>query len=36
MIDTFGNDEQRARLLPKLVTMEHFASYCLTEPNAGG
>lgn len=35
MIDTFGDDEQRARFLPKLVSMEHFASYCLTEPNAG-
>mgnify|MGYP003627118872 CR=1 FL=1 len=35
MIDRFGNDEQRARLLPKLMTMEHFASYCLTEPGAG-
>lgn len=35
MIDTFGNDAQRAKFLPKLVTMEHFASYCLTEPGAG-
>lgn len=35
MIDRFGNDEVRARLLPKLTTMEHFASYCLTEPGAG-
>ena len=35
MIDTFGNDAQRATYLPKLVTMEHFASYCLTEPGAG-
>ena len=35
MIDRFGNDEQRARLLPKLMTMEHFASYCLTEPGSG-
>ncbi|RCK47343.1 MULTISPECIES: acyl-CoA dehydrogenase family protein [Thalassospira] len=35
MIDTFGSDEQRAKFLPKLVTMEHFASYCLTEPGAG-
>ena len=22
-------------LLPKLCTMEHFASYCLTEPDSG-
>ena len=35
MIDQFGNDEQRRRFLPKLCTMEHFASYCLTEPGAG-
>ncbi len=35
MIDRFGGDEQRARFLPKLMTMEHFASYCLTEPGAG-
>ena len=35
MIDRFGNDEVRARLLPKLMTMDHFASYCLTEPDAG-
>ncbi|MBX3520466.1 MAG: acyl-CoA dehydrogenase family protein [Xanthobacteraceae bacterium] len=35
MIDTFGNDEVRKRFLPKLCTMEHFASYCLTEPGAG-
>src|SRR6187401_1538490 len=35
MIDAFGSDECRARFLPKLCTMEHFASYCLTEPGAG-
>ncbi|WP_114861641.1 isobutyryl-CoA dehydrogenase [Azospirillum brasilense] len=35
MIDRFGNAEQRERFLPKLTTMEHFASYCLTEPGAG-
>lgn len=35
MIDRFGGDAQRARFLPALMTMEHFASYCLTEPNAG-
>ena len=35
MIDTFGTDAQRETYLPKLVTMEHFASYCLTEPGAG-
>jgi alkylation response protein AidB-like acyl-CoA dehydrogenase len=35
MIDRFGAAEQRRRFLPKLMTMEHFASYCLTEPGAG-
>jgi alkylation response protein AidB-like acyl-CoA dehydrogenase len=35
MIDRFGTAEQRARLLPKLMSMEHFASYCLTEPGSG-
>ncbi|HEY2134662.1 MAG TPA: acyl-CoA dehydrogenase family protein [Xanthobacteraceae bacterium] len=35
MIDRYGSDAQRRRFLPKLCTMEHFASYCLTEPDAG-
>ncbi len=35
MIDRFGNDEQRQRFLPPLMSMQHFASYCLTEPGAG-
>lgn len=35
MIDRFGNEALRQRFLPKLVTMEHIASYCLTEPGAG-
>jgi len=35
MIDAFGNDAQRARLLPELCSMTRFASYCLTEPGAG-
>jgi hypothetical protein len=35
MIDRFGTREQRARLLPELMTMDHFASYCLTEPGSG-
>jgi len=35
MIDRFGNDEQRKRFLLKLTTMEHIASYCLTEPGSG-
>jgi alkylation response protein AidB-like acyl-CoA dehydrogenase len=35
MIDAFGGAEQRRKFLPKLCSMEHFASYCLTEPSAG-
>lgn len=35
MIDRYGSDEQRRRFLPKLCSMEHLASYCLTEPGAG-
>lgn len=35
MIDTFGNDTQRNKWLPDLCAMNKFASYCLTEPNAG-
>jgi len=35
MIDSFGDDALRARYLPKLMSMENFASYCLTEPGAG-
>jgi alkylation response protein AidB-like acyl-CoA dehydrogenase len=35
MIDAFGAADARRRFLPKLCTMQHFASYCLTEPGAG-
>jgi alkylation response protein AidB-like acyl-CoA dehydrogenase len=35
MIDAFGGDGQRKKFLPKLCSMEHLASYCLTEPGAG-
>jgi alkylation response protein AidB-like acyl-CoA dehydrogenase len=35
MIDRFGTREQRAQFLPKLMTMAHLASYCLTEPGSG-
>jgi alkylation response protein AidB-like acyl-CoA dehydrogenase len=31
----FGNDEQKARYLPKLATGEKIAAYALTEPGAG-
>jgi alkylation response protein AidB-like acyl-CoA dehydrogenase len=35
MIERFGDAAQRARLLPRLVSMQQFASYCLTDPGAG-
>jgi alkylation response protein AidB-like acyl-CoA dehydrogenase len=35
MIDAFGGGTQRNKFLPTLCTMEHFASYCLTEPDSG-
>ncbi|MFN3658797.1 MAG: acyl-CoA dehydrogenase family protein [Pseudolabrys sp.] len=35
MIDAYGSEELRRKHLPKLCSMEHFASYCLTEPGAG-
>src|SRR3546814_14095361 len=34
MIDSFGTDDQRARFLPRMLTMEHRASYCLMELGA--
>jgi alkylation response protein AidB-like acyl-CoA dehydrogenase len=35
MIDRFADDDLRGRLLPDLFSMQRFASYCLTEPDAG-
>jgi len=35
MIDEFGNDDQRARFVADLVSLDKMASYCLTEPSAG-
>jgi alkylation response protein AidB-like acyl-CoA dehydrogenase len=35
MIDQFGDDAQRQRLLPRITSMEWLASYCLTEPGSG-
>ena len=35
MIDRFGGAEVKAKFLPKLVSMEHIASYALTEPGSG-
>ena len=31
----YGNEDQKAKYIPKLATGEWKASYCLTEPNAG-
>ena len=35
MVARFGNDEQRARFLPDILTAKTFVSYCLTEPGSG-
>lgn len=35
MIDAYGSDEMRARVLPRALTMETILSYCLTEPGSG-
>ncbi len=35
MIATFGSDTVQKKYLPQLVTMEHIASYCLTESGSG-
>jgi alkylation response protein AidB-like acyl-CoA dehydrogenase len=35
MIDAFADDRLRRSFVPRLASMELFASYCLTEPGAG-
>ncbi|EAS01437.1 acyl-CoA dehydrogenase (macronuclear) [Tetrahymena thermophila SB210] len=35
IIDTYGNEKQKAEWLPQLSTVEKFSSYCLTEPGSG-
>jgi len=35
MIDRFGSAELKARYLPRLVSMDLIAGYCLTEPGSG-
>ena len=35
MIDSFGTEALRDRILPKALTMETVLSYCLTEPGSG-
>ncbi len=35
MIDSFGTQEQRESIVPRLCAGEIFTSYCLTEPSCG-
>ena len=35
MIDQFGSDDMKARLLPGALSMDTVLSYCLTEPASG-
>ena len=35
MIDTYGDETQRAAWLPQLTAMAEFGGYCLTEPGVG-
>ncbi|MGI8944526.1 MAG: acyl-CoA dehydrogenase family protein [Qipengyuania sp.] len=35
MIDRFGGNTVKQKYLPRLVTLEHIASYALTEPGSG-
>lgn len=34
-LDTFGNEEQKAKYLPKLAAGEIIGAFCLSEPEAG-
>ena len=35
MIDRYGSEDLRQRLLPRMCSMDMLGSYCLTEPGAG-
>jgi alkylation response protein AidB-like acyl-CoA dehydrogenase len=35
MIDKFASDDMKARVLPKVISLETVLSYCLTEPGSG-
>ncbi|MEL7259069.1 MAG: acyl-CoA dehydrogenase family protein, partial [Pseudomonadota bacterium] len=35
MIDSFGSDEFKSRVLPDVIPMNTVLSYCLTEPGSG-
>ncbi|MEJ6822506.1 MAG: acyl-CoA dehydrogenase family protein [Flavobacteriales bacterium] len=34
-LDTFGNEAQKTKYLPKLTSGEHIGAFCLSEPEAG-
>ena len=35
MLDSFGSDELKSRVMPGVLSMETVLSYCLTEPGSG-
>ena len=35
MIDSYGSDDLKARILPRALSMDLILSYCLTEPGSG-
>ncbi len=35
MLDTFANDEMKARIMPDVLSLNTVLSYCLTEPGSG-
>lgn len=35
MIDTFGSDALKSRVMPEVLAMDKVLSYCLTEPGSG-
>ncbi|QGX98699.1 acyl-CoA dehydrogenase [Roseovarius faecimaris] len=35
MLDMYASDDMKARLLPDVLSMQTFLSYCLTEPGSG-
>ena len=35
MIDKFGSDDLKSRIMPDVVSMDKFLAYCLTEPGSG-
>ena len=35
MIDKFGSDDLKSKMLPDVLSMDKFVAYCLTEPGSG-